>query len=153
MTNTVVLFARILPTVASLPFEWLVKYFSLSFSRFNSLLWIVILAVLALAAILFASYSRSEAYAIHLLTLPLGASALLSWFSLDSVNSILSNFSWSASRRRLIMSLENLSDLLIHVYGGFFYLHADHIGLGWACTLWIIRSIGNWYARCKSQTL
>ena len=115
VTNTVVLLAWILPTVAPLSFEWFFKHFPLSFTCRDSLLRIIILTVLTLTDVLVTCLGASEAYTVHLLALALGTSALLSRFSLDTFKTILSCFRRRASRRRLIMGLENLSHLLIHI--------------------------------------
>ena len=90
VTNAVVLLARILPTIASLPFKWLLKHFHLGFTRLNSWLWIIILAVFALAGGLVALLTVSEADAVHLAALTFGTSTLLSRFSLDTVKTSLS---------------------------------------------------------------
>ena len=152
MTDAVVLLAIILPTVASLPFEWFLKHFLLSFTCFNCLLWIIILAVLALTDVLIAGLSVSKADAVHLLALSFRTSALLSWFSL-SVDPILSYLSWSARRGRLMWGLENLSHLLVHVYQRLPNLHGDHIGFLRAWSLRVIRGVHDWWASDKGQSL
>ena len=81
VADAVVLLARILPTIASFPFKWLLKYFPLGFACLDSWLLIIILAVFALADVWIALLGASKADAVHLPALTFGASTLLSRFS------------------------------------------------------------------------
>ena len=121
MTNTVVLLAVILPTIASFPFKWLLKYLPLDFTSFDSTFRLIILTVLALTCILVASLSSSEADAVHFPTLTFRASALLFrfvlelWMNLCQWNTLNNSLRSCLHRKRnLACCLEYLRDLLVN---------------------------------------
>lgn len=116
MTNAIVLLARILPAVASLPFEWFLEYFPLGFTSFDSGLGVIVLAVLALADTLVTSLSISKADAVHLLALTFGTSTLLSVLSRHGSDTSLGNIDRLLFLGR-ILGLEYLRYLLVHVDG------------------------------------
>ena len=77
MADAIVLFAVILPTVASLPLVGLLEHLALGFTCLDGCLSVVILAVLALAHLGVAFLGILEADTVHLLALALGAGARL----------------------------------------------------------------------------
>ena len=84
MADAVVLFAVILPAIASLPLVRLLENLALGFTRLDGCLALVILAVLALTDLGVACLGVLEADAVHLLARTLGAGALLLRFSLHN---------------------------------------------------------------------
>ena len=83
MADAVVLFAVILPAIASLPLIRLLENFALGFTCFDGCLTLVILTVLALTHLGVACLGILETDAVHLLARTLGTGALLLRFSLD----------------------------------------------------------------------
>ena len=113
MADAVVLFAVILPAIASLPLVGLLENLALSFTRLDGWLAIVILAVLALTDLGVACLGVLEADAVHLLARTLGAGALLLRLSLH--NRSRSNFCWLFNLGNVRLGLEDLGDLLVHI--------------------------------------
>lgn len=111
MADAVVLFAVILPAIASLPLIRLLKNLALGFTCLDGGLAVVILAVLALTHLWVAYLGILEADAVHLLARTLGAGALLLRLSLHDR---WSNFCRLFDQGSLL-GLEDLGDLLVHV--------------------------------------
>ena len=113
MADAVVLFAVILPAIASLPLIGLLENLALGFTRLDGCLALVILAVLALTHLGVTCLGILEADAVHFLARTLGAGALLLRFSLH--NRRRSNFCWRFNQGNVLLGLEDLGDLLVHI--------------------------------------
>ena len=113
MADAVVLFAVILPAIASFPLIGLLENLALGFTCLDGCLGLVILAVLALTHLGVACLGVLETDAVHLLARTLGAGALLLRFSLH--NGRRSNFCRLFNHGNVLLGLEDLGNLLVHI--------------------------------------